>query len=338
MVHCGLVPVPCRTVAVVAYPGVQLLDIAGPVDVFDAGSRVLQRSAATDTHDAAYRVVVATPDGRGVRTSSGIGIAADVALGELGPGDVDTLVVAGAVEMRAALADRRLVDELARLAADVRRMCSVCSGAFLLAEAGLLAGRTATTHWSGARLLADGYPGVTVEPDRIYVRDGNVVTSAGVTAGIDLALALIEQDHGTEVARTVARWLVVFLQRSGGQSQFSERLAVPVPYGSPIRAVADEVVADPAADHSVTALARRAALSERHLARLFLRQAQTTPARFVERVRVEAARRLLEASAMSVDAVAGRSGFGSAETMRRAFLRVLGVGPGEYRHRFRATA
>jgi len=319
-----------RHVVLVAYDGVQLLDVAGPADVFYTASRVV----AAAKGGPAYRLTIATPDGVAARASSGVGLAADAALGEIEAGTVDTFLVAGGQGRRRLVEDGDLLANLARLAPQARRFGSVCGGAYLLAAAGLLDGRRVTTHWAGCAELADRHPELSVEPDRIFVRDGDLVTSAGVTAGIDLALALVEEDHGTDVARTTARWLVVFLQRPGGQSQFSERLQAPVPPESPLRALVDEIVAEPAGDHRVSRLAERAALSERQLSRIFLRQARTTPARFVERVRVEAARDLLEASALSVEAVAERCGFGSAETMRRAFLRVLGVGPGEYRCRF----
>jgi transcriptional regulator GlxA family with amidase domain len=321
-------PVAERHIVLVGFEGVQLLDLAGPADVFDTASRVVEWKGG----GPAYRLTIATAGGA-VRASSGMRIEPDADLGAIDPSGVDTLLIAGG-RGRTNLEDSDLVDALPRVAAGARRFGSVCGGAFLLAAAGLLDGRTVTTHWAGCEDLARRYPAVTVEPDRIYVRDGAVITSAGVTAGIDLALALVEEDHGAEVARTVARWLVVFLQRPGGQSQFSQRLAAPVPSESPIRPLVDWIVADPAADHRVGELASRASLSERQLSRLFVKQARTTPARFVERVRVEAARDQLETSRASVDAVAAACGFGSAETMRRAFLRVLGVGPGEYRQRF----
>jgi transcriptional regulator GlxA family with amidase domain len=220
-----------------------------------------------------------------------------------------------------------------RLEAGARRAVSVCTGAFVLAAAGVLDGRCATTHWGMCGELASSFPAVQVEPDRIFVREGRVVTSAGVTAGIDVALALVEEDHGVEVARRVARWLVVFVQRPGGQSQFSERLAHPVPENSPLRPVLDAVVAEPAGDHRLPELARRAAMSERHLGRVFRELTGMTPGRYVERVRVEAARDLLE-HGLPVQAAAQRVGLGSAETIRRAFLRVLGIGPSDYRARF----
>jgi transcriptional regulator GlxA family with amidase domain len=323
-----------REVVLVAYEGVQLLDLAGPADVFDTAGRVV---AATQGGPG-YRVTIATPDGGEVRASSGVGVVGDAALGDVDPSGLDTFLVMGGEGRRRLVDDEGMLDALARVAPRARRFGSVCGGAHLLAAAGLLDGRRVTTHWAGCRKLAQRHPRLIVEPDRIFVRDGELVTSAGVTAGIDLALALVEEDHGTEVARTVARWLVVFLQRPGGQSQFSERLQAPLPPESPIRALADEIVADPGGDHRVSALAERAALSERQLSRLFVRQAQTSPARFVERVRVEAARGALEGGQLPIETVAARCGFGSAETMRRAFLRVLGVGPAEYRRRFSAAA
>lgn len=317
-----------RRVVVVAYDGIQMLDAVGPVEVFATASRLLG--------GAGYRLVVATPDGQDVRTDSGLVLGADAALDRTDR--PDTLVVAGGIGAFAAADDPTVVAAVDRLATLARRTCAVCSGAFVLAAAGLLDGRAATTHWSVCGELARRYPGVTVEPDRIFVADDGVFTSAGVTAGVDLALALVEADHGAQLARDVARWLVVFLQRPGGQSQFSARLDHPVDAGSPLRPVLDAVVADPAGDHRLARLAERANLSERHLGRRFREQTGTTPARFVERVRVEVARDLLERTDLPVDAVGGRAGFGSSETMRRSFLRVLGVGPAEYRGRFQTTA
>lgn len=318
-----------REVVLVAFDGFQLLDMAGPADVFDAASRVVGEPDG-------YKLTVATPGGEDARASVGVRVAADADITAMDVDGIDTLLVAGGATIEEPLDDRRLIDALPRISAGARRTSSVCSGAFLLAEAGLLDGRRATTHWAGCEELSRRYPRVKVEPDRIFVRDGAVVTSAGVTAGIDLALALVEEDHGTETARTVARWLVVFLQRPGGQSQFSQRLEAPVPHESPLRPILDEIVADPAGDHTVPALAERASLSTRQLTRVFIKQAHTTPGRFVERVRVEAARCQLEAGATSAEAIAASCGFSSPETMRRAFNRVLGVGPGEYRRRFGA--
>ncbi len=323
-------PTPLRKVVLVAFDGVQLLDIVGPADVLDAATRVLGG-------DGGYRMAIATPDGQPVRGSAGVRLAADMALGQVPLRGVDTVIVGGGLQIDDALSDPRLAPGLRRIANGARRTCSVCTGAFLLAEAGLLEGRAATTHWAFCEQLARRHPRVRVEPDRIFVRDGRIATSAGLTAGMDLALALIEEDHGPEIARTVARWTVMFLQRPGGQSQFSERLALPAGVTPPIREILDGIVTEPAGDHRLPQLARRAALSERHLRRLFSEQTGTTPARFVERIRVEAARELLQDTSTPVDAIATHCGFGSSETMRRAFLRVLGVGPAEYRARFHSA-
>ncbi len=314
----------------VAFDGVQLLDVVGPSDILDAATRLLGDNGG-------YEMVVATPDGRPVRGSGGLRLDADMALGQVRRRGIDTVIAGGGLRIDDVLGDPRLAPALRRIAPGARRTCSVCAGAFLLAEAGLLEGRAATTHWAFCEELARRHPGARVEPDRIFVRDGPVSTSAGMTAGMDLALALVEEDHGPEIARTVARWTVMFLQRPGGQSQFSERLALPPGVAPPIREILDRIAADPAGDHRLPRLAEQAALSERHLRRLFSEQTGTTPARFTERVRVEAARELLEGDAAPIDIVAGRCGFGSPETMRRAFLRVLGVGPAEYRGRFRSS-
>lgn len=328
--HHAAVAASKRTVVLVGFDGMQLLNLVGPAEMLDAATQVLGG-------DRGYRVVIASPDGGPVRGSGGLRLAADTRLDHVRPRTVDTLIVGGGMRIGAALGDPALAAGLRRLSASSRRTCSVCTGAFLLAAAGLLDGKGATTHWAFCAELARRHSRVEVEPDRIFVRDGATMTSAGSTAGMDLTLALIEEDHGPAVARAVARWTVMFLQRPGGQSQFSERLQLPGTIGSPLRQVLDAIVAEPAADHRLTRLAKRAAISERHLRRLFAEQAATTPARFVERIRVEAARERLEGEAASVEAVATASGFGSPETMRRAFLRVLGVGPGAYRARFRAA-
>jgi len=250
---------------------------------------------------------------------------------------IDTLLVAGGRGTAAALRDRPLIAWLRSMAPRVRRVGSVCSGSFLLAEAGLLDGRRATTHWGWCDTLAKQYPAVTVAPDPIFVRDGNVYTSAGVTAGMDLALALVEEDHGRALALEVARQLVMFLRRPGGQSQFSAQLAVQSADREPLRELQAWITEHPDADLSVPTLARRVAMSPRNFARVFTREVGMTPARFVESVRVEAARRRLEESAHGVDSVATACGFGTAESMRRAFLRIVRVPPAAYRHRFRVS-
>jgi transcriptional regulator GlxA family with amidase domain len=320
-----------RKVVLFAFDGMQLLNLVGPSDIFDAATRVLDDGRG-------YDVAVATVDGAPIRGSSGLRVAADGALGRLRPSNVDTLIVGGGMNFDQIVRDQRVALGLERISARARRTCSVCTGAFLLAEAGLLENKTATTHWAFSDKLQRRHPDVRVSPDRIFVRDGDVMTSAGATAGLDLALALVQEDYGAEVARTVARWTVIFMQRPGGQSQFSARLELPASVSAPIREILDAIVADPAGEYSLAQLAERTSFSERHMRRVFAEQTNTTPARFVERVRVEAARELLENSDLDIDNVASKCGFGSNETMRRAFLRVIGVGPSDYRGRFRSTA
>lgn len=320
---------PKRQVVLAGFDGMQLLDIVGPADILDAATQVLGGRGG-------YELLIATPSGEPIRGSGGLRLVADDALSRIRARRVDTLIVGGGMRFDDALADPQLAHELRRLSAGARRTCSVCTGAFLLAQAGLLDGRTVTTHWAFSAAFAARYPSATVQPDRIFVRDGAITTSAGVTAGMDLALSLVEDDHGPQVALTVARWTVMFLQRPGGQSQFSERLALPSGLASPVRQVLDAIVADPAADHRLAALAARTAISERHLRRVFARETRTTPAAFVERVRVESARDQLERTPAPIETIATACGFGSADTMRRAFLRVLGVGPSDHRARFRS--
>lgn len=318
---------PDHVVAVAAFDGVQLLDVTGPVEVL----------TTANGFGARYAVRVVSPSGADVRTSSGVRIGVDGALESL-PARLGTVVVPGRHDWRRAVADQDLLTLVTELARRSARVTSVCAGAFVLAQTGVLDGRRAATHWRLAAQLAAAYPRVRVEPDPVFVRDGHVVTSAGVTAGIDLALSLVEADHGAGLAREVARELVVFMARPGGQSQFSARLA-PCETAHPVlRLVMDGVVADPAAPHSLESLARDAGVSARHLSRLFRRETGTTLGHYLESVRLEAARTLLEAGNDPVERVAGESGFGSAETMRRVFQHTLGIAPTTYRARFRTTA
>jgi transcriptional regulator GlxA family with amidase domain len=322
-----------RRVAVVAFPDVQVLDVVGPLEAFAIASRLLELRGRTTP---AYAVETVATRAGVVRASSGLGLVAARALRQV-RGELDTLLVAGGIGTPAAMRDEALVAALRRLAPRMRRIGSVCTGAFVLAEAGLLDGRRATTHWEWCDALAARFPRVQVDRDPIFVRDGNVYTSAGVTAGMDLALALVEEDHGRALALEVARQMVLFLRRPGGQSQFSAALAAQSADREPLRDLQAWIAEDPGRDCSVPALARRVAMSPRNFARVFTREVGATPARFVETIRVEAARRRLEESDDGVDAIAAHCGFGSAEGMRKAFLRTLRVPPSAYRSRFRAA-
>ncbi|MFC8981225.1 GlxA family transcriptional regulator [Streptomyces sp. NPDC057411] len=316
-----------RLVVIVAFDQVQLLDVSGPLEVFTTANR----------YGARYDVRVVSPDGRDALTSGGLRIGADSPVDRL-PRLVDTLVVPGRRDWQNAVGDGALVSLVAALAARARRVTSVCAGAFLLARTGLLDGRRATTHWELAPQLATAYPEVRVEPDPVFVRDGHVVTSAGVTAGIDLALALVEEDDGADVAREVARQLVVFMARPGGQSQFSIRMTPQPPRHPLVRRAMDGITADPALPHGVHALAAGLGVSARHLGRLFRQETGMTLGRYADAVRVETARVLLSSGTASVEEVAQRAGFGSSETMRRVFQQSFGISPTVYRARFRTTS
>ncbi|MFF9526248.1 GlxA family transcriptional regulator [Streptomyces achromogenes] len=312
---------------ILAFPGVQLLDVAGPAEVF----------TTANAYGARYDVRIVSAAPGPVATSAPVRLAPDAGRQDL-PQQLGTLLVPGRREWREAVADAALVAMTKDLAGRARRVASVCAGAFMLAAAGLLDGRRAATHWRLAAELAHCYPDVTVERDALFVRDGHVITSAGVTAGIDLALALVEQDHGPDVAREVARELVVFMARPGGQSQFSARLTLRESTHPVVRRVMDLIGVDPGAEHDPTALARGAGVSVRHLNRLFRTHVGTTVGRYTEAIRLEAAQALLESGTEPVDTVAAHAGFGSAETMRRAFQNALGISPTVYRARFRTTA
>jgi transcriptional regulator GlxA family with amidase domain len=319
-----------RQVAILAYPGVQSLDVTGPLEVF-AGAQTLIE--ATGRAGRGYETLILSRDGAPLQSSSGLTI---VPHGDFSraPTRLDTLIVAGGGGSRAAARDPATIDWITRASARARRTASVCTGAFLLAAAGLLDGRRATTHWASAAELARRHPAVRVDPEPIFLRDGDVWTSAGVTAGMDLALALVEEDLDREAALTIARHLVLFLRRPGNQAQFSATIAAQEPVREPLREVRRHILEHVSEDLSVDALARRAHMSPRNFARAFAAETGVTPARYVESVRLEAARRALEDTAEPIATVAGACGFGTAETMRRCFLRALGVGPAEYRRRF----
>ncbi|MCK2215865.1 DJ-1/PfpI family protein [Actinomadura sp. ATCC 31491] len=328
-------PAPHRVVIAV-FPDVDLLDVTGPAEVFAVANREMRRARpATGTP---YEVVLAGPDGGQVRTGAGVRLATDLAFGEVGE-RVDTLVVPGAVDPDGApVIDPYLVGWIGETARHARRVASVCVGAHLLAAAGLLKGRTATTHWATAGRLAADHPDVVVDPDPIYVRSGKVWTGAGISACMDLALALVAEDHGERLALDVARQLVMYLKRQGGQSQFS----VPLWQAPAERRDLDELRAwiteHPAADLSAAALAARMCLSERHFARVFRKETGATPAAYVEAARTEVARRLLESTDEPLERVAAAAGLGSVETLHRVFRRWLSTTPAAYRRRFRTAA
>jgi len=316
-----------RRIVILGFDDVQSLDVSGPLEVFETAERL---------SSGRYRHEVVSPDGAAFKTSSGLRISPERALGEVA-GPIDTLVVAGGRGVSAAQRDPATVAAVAAAAGRARRVASVCTGAFLLAKAGLLDGRRAATHWSSVDLLAERYPRVEVDPNSIFVRDGDVWTSAGVTAGIDLALALVEEDHGRATALEIARWLVVFAKRPGGQAQFSAPLAAQLAERPPIRAAQELARARPEADLTVEALAGHAHMSVRGFARAFRREVGLTPAAYVEAVRVERAVAMLQTTSAGADQIAAACGFGTPETFRRAFRRRLGVTPGEYRDRFRGA-
>jgi transcriptional regulator GlxA family with amidase domain len=314
-----------RTVLVVLFDGVQSLDVTGPLEVF-AGAE--QHTPGT------YRISTASVDGAPVRTSSGLTLVPDHSLATA-PAP-HTLLVPGGQGTRNPVPE--IVDWLREHGPRAERLVSVCTGAILLAAAGFLDGRRATTHWAYCDTLARHHPAVEVDPDPIYVRDGHIATSAGVTSGIDLALALVEEDIGREAALTIARHLVVFLRRPGNQAQFSAQLAAQTAQREPLREVQRWITEHPGDDLSVEHLAARARLSPRHFARAFRTETGTTPGRYVDRVRLEHARRLLEDTSDGVEEISRTCGYGTAEAMRRAFVKALATSPAEYRRRFRPAA
>jgi transcriptional regulator GlxA family with amidase domain len=317
-----------RRIAILVFPDVQVLDVTGPAEVFSAAT------VLADAPGYAVEIVAAEP---GPVPTSSVAIVAERAFASVRE-PLDTLLIAGGQGVAGAARDEATLRWVKAAAARSRRVASVCSGSFLLAEAGLLDGRRATTHWGYCDLLQQLYPQVEVDPDPIYVRDGNVTTSAGVTAGMDLALAFVEEDLGREVALQVARQLVLFLKRPGGQAQFSAQLAAQLAEREPLRELQLWIADHLNEDLSVPSLAVRAHMSERHFARAFRAETGMTPAAFVEAARIERARIALESADTPVEVIARNAGFGTVETMRRAFRRRLGVAPADYRSRFRSRA
>jgi transcriptional regulator GlxA family with amidase domain len=316
-----------RRIVFAVFPDFQILDLTGPHEVFTQVGR----------HVAGMAVDIVAADPGPVASSGGLAVSPTTTLAQA-TGPIDTLIAVGGAGILRACEDARLVSWFRQAAGRARRTASVCSGAFLLAEAGLLDGRRAVTHWSRCENLAQRYPQVTVDPDPIFIRDGDVWTSAGVTAGLDLALAMAEADHGPELSRTIARQLVMFVQRPGGQRQFSAQLAAQRPARAPLRDLQDWIGDHLHEDLTVAALAARAAMSERNFARLFHAETGRTPAAYVETARIEAARRLLETTGATVEAIARTCGFATVETLHRSFRRTVRTTPAQYRNRFSSTA
>ncbi|MEU8317205.1 helix-turn-helix domain-containing protein [Nonomuraea sp. NPDC048881] len=311
-----------RRVVVVAYEAAELLDIA-------CVSSTLENA---NWHGASpyYQVRLATPGGHPVTTAGALVLQAQLTLERI-TGPLDTLIVSGGTGHVDAAANPLVVGHVRRLARESRRVASVCTGAYVLAAAGLLDGRRATTHWREAADMAARYPRVTVDPAPIFVRDGEVATSAGVTAALDLTLALVEEDNGAELARTVARGMVTYLQRPGNQAQMSMFVSPPAPADGLVRRIVEHICANLAADLTAATLAAAAGVSERHLTRLFLRHLGQTPGRFVRRARTEGAAQLLASTSLPMSAIAVRCGFGTAETLRQAFVDRYGIPPSRYR-------
>ncbi|MCV7230366.1 GlxA family transcriptional regulator [Mycolicibacterium komossense] len=319
-----------RSVLLLGFPGIQALDLVGPAEVFAAATLKL---AAEGKDESGYDVIVVSSGGAPFDTGTGLAFAAQPLPAPTVP--VDTLVLPGGRGQDDVRADADLMAWIRTMSANARRVVSVCTGAFLAAEAGLLDGCRATTHWAYTDRLAREYPAVDVDPDPIFLRSSeHVWTAAGVTSGIDVSLALVEDDHGHELAQSVARWLVLYLRRPGGQTQFAAPVWMPRAKRAPIRQVQEAIEAEPGAAHCISDLASRAAMSPRHFTRVFTEEVGEAPGAYVERIRTEAARRQLEETDDTVAAIAARCGFGTAETMRRNFIRRVGVPPDRYRTAF----
>lgn len=313
-------------VVVLLYDGVQMLDVTGPIDAF----------ASANALGATYRITHASLTGDDVVASSGARHGADASIDEV-PLNIGTLLIPGSPNWQGSITDTALVDAVRTLSQRSQRTVSICAGAFPLAATGLLDGRRAATHWKLTRQLAARYPNITVDSASLFVTDGKYVTSAGVTAGIDLVLSLIEHDHSPVLAREVARDLVVFMARPGDQSQFSVRLDARPTTHSVVRTVMDAITENPGRNHTLSGLAAEAGISSRHLSRLFLTETGHTPQQFIDRTRLEAACTMLTGGPATLDQVAEASGVGSSESLRRLFHRELGITPSSYRSRFRSS-
>jgi transcriptional regulator GlxA family with amidase domain len=325
-----------RRVLLVAAPGSQILDVVGPFQIFTRAAELLLTQQPGST--AAYSVEIITSSPKPVLvTNCGLRVSAHRTFRRV-RGEIDTLLIAGGSAVEDDETGIDVVRWLRGVAGQVRRIGSVCTGAMLLARAGLLNGRKATTHWKWCGSLARKYPSIDVDPDPIFIRDGKVYTSAGVTAGMDLALALVEEDHGSRLALEVARDLVLYLRRPGGQSQFSVALSTQLSDRKPLRDLAAWMLNNLSSPLNVQVLAKHVAMSPRNFARIFTREMRTTPAKYVEHLRVEMARRRLEETQHTLKRITGECGFGNTKSMRGAFQRALRITPGEYRQRFQGAS
>jgi transcriptional regulator GlxA family with amidase domain len=320
--------------AMLVYQECEIVDVTGPMDVFNFANIALRIAGRIASTESVYTLSLIAEQAGPIRTSSGLSLLADSAYQDVTEG-IDTLLVTGAPAIVKSLRDANMKRWLIQMMPKVRRMVSICTGAFLLAESGLLANRKATTHWLFCEQLANEYSNLQVEPDKIFVRDGNVYTSGGVTAGIDLALSLVEEDWGWEVANAVARGMLIFMRRPGGQSQFGAYVFNEAKTRKDFRELQAWITSNPGTDLSVEVLADRMAMSPRNFSRLFCQEVGMTPAKFVDRIRLEAARNLLLRSDLPMESVANKSGFNSSEQMRRAFQRFLNITPQDYRSNFK---
>jgi transcriptional regulator GlxA family with amidase domain len=320
---------PCRRIVMLAFADCEILDVCGPMDVFYWANNWTRRNR----NEPSYSMKILAEQAGPVTTMSGMKIVADGAFYEE-QDEFDTLILAGGFGVDKAMENRDLMNWLSRMSAKVRRVVSICTGAFLLAECGLLDGRKATTHWLYCDRLANDYRNIQVEPDRIFIRDGSVYTSGGITAGIDLAMALVEEDLGSEIANQIARSLLVFLRRPGGQSQFSGYLLTEAKTRMDLRELQVWIINNPGENHTVEELAGKLAMSPRNFSRVFVKEVGMSPANYIELVRVNAARNKIEQTKLPLKLISEQSGFANDEHMRRAFQRQLKVSPQAYRERF----
>lgn len=323
-----------RHIAMVVYPDCEIVDVTGPMDVFCFANYFLRLAGEIAENESVYSLSLIGEQSGPVKTASGMRIFTDFAFDDV-PSDIDTLMVTGAPFSVDAWTDQKMIQWLPSMMPKVRRMVSICTGAFLLAESGLLNNRKATTHWLFCEQMASQYRKVQILPDKIFVRDGSVYTSGGVTAGIDLALSLVEEDWGWEVAAGVARGMLIFMRRPGGQSQFSSYVFNEAKTRKDFRELQAWIISHPEEDLNVEILADRMAMSPRNFSRVFCQEIGMTPAKFVERARLEAARNMMLRSDLPMESVAGKCGFTNSEQMRRTFQRFLNISPQEYRSNFK---